>query len=285
MNRAFADIHGYTPNEIMELRTLLPLFSPHEHARLAGYKNNRMRGKDAPIQYEYQGVRKDGTVIWVENRVMRVVWKKDTAIQMTIFDISDRKKAEKKLRQSEERLKIAGGLAYDLIYEWIIADDKLEWFGNIEKKLGYDRDEIPRTIEGWLKLIHPEDSVRLKDAVELHSTSTALIDYEYRVHHKDGSWKYWSDKALPILNNKGRPYKWIGVCTDITVSKEAARALRNSEERLKSIVDNAVVGIYQVTHKGIFLMVNTKLAQMFGYKSPEEFLDSVKNIYHLFVHP
>ena len=285
VNRAFADIHGYTPNEILELGTLLPLFSPLEHARLAGYKNNRMRGKDAPIKYEYQGVRKDGTVIWVENRVMRVVWKKDAAIQMTIFDISDRKKAEKMLRQSEERLKIAGGLAYDLIYEWIIADDKLEWFGNIEKKLGYDHNEIPRTIEGWLKLIHPEDSVRLKDAVELHSTSTAQIDYEYRVHHKDGSWKYWSDKALPILNNKGRPYKWIGVCTDITVSKEAARALRNSEERLKSIVDNAVVGIYQVTHKGKFLMVNSKLAQMFGYKSPEEFLASVKNIYQLYVHP
>jgi len=68
-------------------------------------------------------------------------------------DITERKHAEDALSESEERLKIVGGLAYDLIYEWIVADDKLIWFGNIDEKLGYDRNEISNTIEGWLKLI------------------------------------------------------------------------------------------------------------------------------------
>ena len=203
----------------------------------------------------------------------------------SVLDITNRKRAEEALRQSEERLRIAGELSYDLIYEWIVADDKLEWFGNIDEKLGYDHNEIPKTIKGWLKLIHPEDSVRLKDAVELHSTSTAPIDYDYRVQHKDGSWKVWSDKGLPMLNKVGQPYKWIGVCTDITESRETAEALRESEERLQSIVNNAVIGIYQVTHEGNFLMVNHRFAQMFGFISPEEFIDSVKNINQLYVHP
>jgi len=63
-------------------------------------------------------------------------------------EITDRKQVEEALKESEERLKIAGGIAYDLIYEWTVSDDKLEWFGNIDESLGYDRDEIPRTIEG-----------------------------------------------------------------------------------------------------------------------------------------
>ena len=62
-------------------------------------------------------------------------------------------------------------------------------------------------------------------------------------------------------------------------------ALRQSKERLQNIVNNAVMGICQVTHEGKFLLVNSKFAQMFGYKSSEEFLASVENIYQLYVHP
>jgi len=179
-------------------------------------------------------------------------------------EVASRKKVEEVLKESEERLKIAGGIAYDLIYEWTVSDDKLEWFGNIDASLGYDRDEIPRTIEGWVRLIHPEDLVRLKDAVEFHRTETTPISYEYKVLHKDGSWKHWSDHGVPILNNEGRPYKWIGVCSDITESKEAEEALREALEFNEQIVSESPIGISIYDATGQCISANDSIGKLIG---------------------
>lgn len=135
-------------------------------------------------------------------------------------DITELKNIEKALRISEQRFKIAGEAAYDLIYEWDVETDSLHWFGDIDDLLGYPKGSISQDISAWLNLIHPEDKDLLGDAVERHRTSTQPIKYEYRIQHKKGHYLYLSDHALPLLDENRRPYRWIGVCTDITTQKE-----------------------------------------------------------------
>lgn len=135
------------------------------------------------------------------------------------IDISDTKRIENALRESERRFKMAGMAACDLIYEWDVASDTLTWFGDVDKMLGFGPGEISHHIDAWLKLVHPDDMRILEEALALHRTSTQAINYEYKIAHSSGSYLTWSDHALPLVGDDGLPYKWIGVCTDITVQK------------------------------------------------------------------
>ncbi len=137
------------------------------------------------------------------------------------------------LRRAEERFRHAAGVASDLIYEWDVTTDHLEWFGDIDAALGFEAGEFPRTIEAWIGRIHPDDRVRLADSVERHRKSTQPIFEEYRIESKTGAWLHWSDRGTPILDGSGRPVRWVGVCTDKTESKRAEEERRAIEAQIQ----------------------------------------------------
>jgi len=104
VNQAYADIFGYSIKEMLEMDTALPQVASFEQDRIIGYMNARLKGEATPTQYEYQGIKKDGSPVWLENRVKRVhVWGKD-AIQATVFDITDRKQTEDALKKRSHEL-------------------------------------------------------------------------------------------------------------------------------------------------------------------------------------
>ncbi len=131
-------------------------------------------------------------------------------------EIAEREKAEEALRKSEERFRLAAISSSDLIYEWDVFTGDLLWFGDIDSALGFEPGEFPRTLEAWVNQIHPDDQTRLLDSVKLHRESTEPIFEEYRIKRKDGKWCSWVDRGTPVLDNEGRPRKWIGACIDIT---------------------------------------------------------------------
>lgn len=126
------------------------------------------------------------------------------------------KKQHKKLKETQKRFKMAAECISDLIYEWEVLTNKLTWFSDVDSFLGYQKGEISNDINNFFKLIHPNDIPILTNAIELHKSSSSPIDYKYRVKHYDGKYRYWHKKGLPLLNTQGKPYRWVGVCTDIT---------------------------------------------------------------------
>jgi PAS domain S-box-containing protein len=112
VNQAFADLFGYDRSEdILRLESLWVLVAPHERERLASYHDARLQGKDAPLRYEYQGICRDGSPVWVENTVTLVNWQGTTAIQSTAVDVTRRKRTERELQESQEKLwKLAANL-------------------------------------------------------------------------------------------------------------------------------------------------------------------------------
>jgi PAS domain S-box-containing protein len=133
----------------------------------------------------------------------------------------------------EERFRLAAESASDLIYEWIIGSDRIDWFGDIDGALGFDQGELSRDIKGWFGRIHPDDRDRMDEVVEHHRHSSDQINVEYRIEHKDGSWRYWSDRGTAVLDASGKPVRVVGVCTDITERKEAERRRLELERQIQ----------------------------------------------------
>jgi len=99
-NQTFADIFGYRgPDEILELKSLDAIYAPTDLMRIQHYRDARAKGESAPEDYEYQGRRKDGSLIWLQSRVRSILWKGRRAVQSTITDITLRKEYEERLHR------------------------------------------------------------------------------------------------------------------------------------------------------------------------------------------
>src|SRR5215475_10190029 len=106
-NQAYATILGFeSPDDILQMGSLLPIFPPAERARLTGYVQARQEGRSVSRQQEHQALRKDGTPIWLDAKIREIIWEGERALQV-IFDITERKRAEEALRQQAEALVLA----------------------------------------------------------------------------------------------------------------------------------------------------------------------------------
>ncbi|MDX1528539.1 MAG: PAS domain S-box protein, partial [Gammaproteobacteria bacterium] len=106
VNEAYAQIFGYdSPDEILNLESIESLIAPHERERRQNYADARMSGDSVPSRYEIDAIRKDGSVITLENSVRVINWMGAPAIQSTVVDVSERRRSMDALKESEEKFR------------------------------------------------------------------------------------------------------------------------------------------------------------------------------------
>lgn len=219
---------------------------------------------DAPSIAENVVLTKDGEerlISW-RNKILRDSKGVVVGTLSSGMDVTER-------QETELRSRLAAEVSSDLIYEWDIHSDELQWFGDIDTALGYDSGEIPRTIGAWIGLIHPDDVKLLERSVELHRTSTEPIQEEYRVSHRDGTWRHWIDRAAPVLNDKGLPCKWIGACIDVSEQVRVEKALKEKEAQYRSIFESTTDAILIINMAGTVVAANPLAFEMYGYSEEE----------------
>ncbi|MDP6515307.1 MAG: PAS domain S-box protein [Alphaproteobacteria bacterium] len=106
-NQALADLLGYdTPEDVLATGSVDDHVAPEERARTRAYGKARLAGEPAPTDYEFEALRRDGTRLWLNNRSMRVEWEGEPAIQTFLFDVTDRRRADEALRESETQFRL-----------------------------------------------------------------------------------------------------------------------------------------------------------------------------------
>ncbi len=144
----------------------------------------------------------------------------------------------------------------------------MEWLGQVDELLGYQPNELPRTWEGYTNLFHSEDRDRVLAAIEKRLKSEEPYSVECRVQRKDGTYLYWQDRGTVVRDESGKPVKWLGAVSDITERKRAEEALQDSEEKYRTLVENAAEAIV-IVQDGMMKFVNRMASEIIGYSKQE----------------
>jgi PAS domain S-box-containing protein len=176
----------------------------------------------------------------------------------------------RRLFEREELSRLISENAADLIAVVDMEGRRIYNSLSYQKVLGYSEEELKSST--YTEQVHPGDRERVKEAAEEARRTGIGRPLEYRIRHKDGSWRVLESTASVVRNSEGVADKLVVVNRDVTDRKRAAEALRRSEASFRSVFEDAPYGIYRAGLSGQLFLVNSTLEQMLGYGSQDELL-------------
>jgi PAS domain S-box-containing protein len=169
-----------------------------------------------------------------------------TEAQSAGIDITDRKRAEEALREREERYELVVAGADAAIWDWDVPAKRVIFSPRWKELRGFSDSEVSDREEEWSGGIHPDDLERVMAGIQAHFDGrTAVFAEEYRVRHKDGRWIWILDRGIARRDAAGRIIRMAGSETDISDRKRAEEALRQSEQRFRSIFEGIGLSIWE----------------------------------------
>jgi PAS domain S-box-containing protein len=232
---------------------------------------------------EYTSIRQDGTTVPVEasSVVIRDATGQPKAVMAVIRDITERKRAEEALRASIERYELAVRGAGVGIWDWDIRTGKLYFSPRWKAIFGYGENDIGDSLEDWARLLHPDEKDwMLKFLDDFLAGTSPTVTVEYRLRHKDGSYRWIVAHALAVRDELGRGCRLVGSHGDITDRKQAEEALRQSHDELRAIYDGMFEGLLILDFETKRLLhVNASVCRMLGYAEEELLSMSVLDIH------
>jgi len=189
----------------------------------------------------------------------------------TSIDITERKRAEEALRQSEAYLTEAQRLTHTGSWAFDIASDRYVYVSEeCLRVFGFDSQEVSPTREAVFRRIHPDDSETVKRGFERSVHEKVNTSNEFRIVLPDGAVKTVHVTRHPVLNSAGDVVKLFGIAVDITERKQAEEALRESETRFRTFVDHAGDALFvQDLEQGTIVDVNRQACESLGYTRQE----------------
>jgi PAS domain S-box-containing protein len=189
---------------------------------------------------------------------------------MIIRDITERNKAEEELRQTNNRFEMITRTTNDAVWEWNLETGEL-WSNEMHQYLyGLTLTDPVPTENMWAERIHPDDrQVIVKRQKEALASDKNVFISEYRFNVRGKDYRDIYDRCYIVRNKESKPVRMMGSMMDITERKKVEEQLRQSEERYRSLIEQASDAIMITDITGNFIDVNSGMCVLFGYTKDE----------------
>ena len=276
-------IFGHEPGAIaVTYDTFLASLHPDDHDPVLAAINDALLGK-RPYDMECRIVCPNGEVRFIHARgdVHRDATSHPLSMAGTVLDITERKQIEEALRASKERWHLAVRGSHDGIWDWDIHTGGIFFSSRWKEMRGYEDHELANVLDEWRSRIHLDDLDRVLQSIDAYLAKQAPeFCEEYRVQRKDGSYMWVLDRGVALWDEQGRPVRMAGSESDITERKRVKGALRESEERYRTLYDETPTMYFTLTTDGTVLSVNRFGAEQLGYDVEELVGRSVLHVFH-----
>jgi PAS domain S-box-containing protein len=269
INRALAEACGLTDPAQAVGKTDFDFFT--EAVARPAYEDEQeiVRTGRPIIGKEEKTFEKERHVGWVSTTKMPLRARDGTIIGT--FGVSRHidtlKRAQEALRESEQRWRGLTEALPQLVWS-ALPDGTCDYFSTQwTEHTGVAETELLGW--NWLETLHPEDRAPTR-AFWLGSVADRhRYDIEYRVRRRDGEYRWFKTRGVPIRDGEGRIIKWFGTCTDITELRHTEEALRASERRFRVFVDHAADAFFLTDPEGRIRDVNHRACESLGYTRDE----------------
>ncbi|MCD4694762.1 MAG: PAS domain S-box protein [Bacteroidales bacterium] len=233
--------YGIDPEKLIS-KNLLEIVHPEDREKLGmEFQRTLETGKEFPSTFRVLNAK--GDIHWFEDigRIQRNKNGNITGLAGVLRDITDRKQTEKNLIQKNEQFEMVIQGANLGWWDWDIPSGHENYNEILTKNLGYKLGEIEPDIKWWKDKIHPDDMKQVsKDLQEHFDGETEYYINKHRLKTRTGKWKWFSDHGKVVERDKtGKPIRMVGTLRNIDKQVQADKALRESEEKYRMLVEQS----------------------------------------------
>jgi PAS domain S-box-containing protein len=265
VNDGFERMFGYTRAEVIGKTAVeLELYAnPEDRGRLLQQLQREGRVQDL----EAEGLRKSGEHFSGLMSVETTELEGEPSMVTTVRDITERRRAEAALRESEERLRLAISGANQGLYDMNLHTGSAVVTAEYSRMIGYEPGEVQFTADWWRQQVHPDDlHVAYRTLEECLRGERVEYRMEYRLRTKGGDWKWILSLGKVVDHDpQGRPARLLGTHTDITERKRAEQAV----QMFQNSIDQASDAVFWMNRDGGFTYVNDEACRSLGYTREE----------------
>ncbi|WP_455392107.1 PAS domain S-box protein [[Eubacterium] cellulosolvens] len=280
VNPALARMMGYTIDEVVGAN-FVNFIATDELSKVKNRYNRRIKGEDVPAVYETAFINKDGSRVDIELNAGIISFEGKPADFVLIRDIMERKQAEQKLRESEERFRLLFQNISDVVFVFNSDLILTNITPTVERMSGYKPEELIGSSFADLDFLTPES---LKQAFESAEKIFAGEDLGYKLYEfvaKDGTTRF-AEVNYTTVFDEDELVEIVSVARDVTERKLAEEKLRESEELYRSLVKTLPDAVYSTDLEGNFIYVSPRTLQLHGYDKADKLMG--KNAFEL-IHP
>ena len=278
MNPALLHLLGYREEELSQ-RSFLEITHPDDREISNRNLEALVTGGTDSYRLEKRYLRKDGSIVWVDlwTSTVRGANGEHAGTVGVIQDITQRKRAEAALKESEEKFRNVVENMQDVFYRTDMQGTITMISPSGPGMIGYDSvDQIIGLNVGKDFYKNSDERDRL---LGLLQEKGSVSDFEAELVRKDGNSIIVSTNSHVYYDKSGNPLGVEGVFNDITARKHAEQALRESEKKYRSLFEDSIDAIYMTTTDGTLFEANQAFMDLFGYRKEELIGQSILVIY------